>query len=583
MWSNACHAVTVEVDTKTGQVEILRYVVAEDCGRMINPNIVDGQVHGGVAQGIGGVLYEHNVYDPDGNPLASTFLDYLLPTAAEIPVIETVHMETPAATTGGYKGVGEGGAIGAPPAVFNAVADALAQLGATVTRPAPRPGDGARRDRSGRPLVSRQSAGAPRRGGDLRDRHRRLLRPVRLHDRRRSVPGLAPAPRRSARSTGTSKHGFYALSRYDDVHAGLLDMDTFVSGHGIVLEMITDEPFGTPDDDHDGSAGAHGAAQAGEPARSRRGASPTSRCASPRSAPSTWIRSSGTDGFDYIEAFAGLLPAHRDPRVARIPRRPRGRVPQHRRLRRCTSSDGATPITAAARRPSVPRSGVGAAVSSSAGVFDLLPELIANSDADPQDDLHHRPRATPRSRTTTASPARSPTKRSSAFVQLLSLAGGETVVRAARLRRRHPRPLPRPAAAAARRPRADPQRGRGAAALRSAVADPVAVGRPRHRAARPRRQAGLEDGAAQRQRPTATSATSPIPTAFDVRREIDRHLAFGYGTHFCIGAALARLEGKVGIAETLAALPHVGRRRSRARARAHQHRARLHARAGPLG
>jgi aerobic carbon-monoxide dehydrogenase large subunit len=132
MWSNACHAVTVEVDTKTGQVEILRYVVAEDCGRMINPNIVDGQVHGGVAQGIGGVLYEHNVYDPDGNPLASTFLDYLLPTAAEIPVIETVHMETPAATTGGYKGVGEGGAIGAPPAVFNAVADALAQLGASV-------------------------------------------------------------------------------------------------------------------------------------------------------------------------------------------------------------------------------------------------------------------------------------------------------------------------------------------------------------------------------------------------------------------------------------------------------------------
>jgi carbon-monoxide dehydrogenase large subunit len=132
MWSNACHAVTVEVDTNTGQVHILRYVVAEDCGVMINPNIVDGQVHGGVAQGIGGVLYEHNVYDDDGNPLASTFLDYLLPTAGEIPEIETLHLETPAATTGGYKGVGEGGAIGAPPAVFNAVADALAQLGATV-------------------------------------------------------------------------------------------------------------------------------------------------------------------------------------------------------------------------------------------------------------------------------------------------------------------------------------------------------------------------------------------------------------------------------------------------------------------
>ena len=99
---------------------------------MINPNIVEGQVHGGVAQGIGGVLYEHNVYDDDGNPLASTFMDYLLPTAHEIPEIETFHIESPASTVGGYKGVGEGGAIGAPAAVFNAVADALAQHGVIV-------------------------------------------------------------------------------------------------------------------------------------------------------------------------------------------------------------------------------------------------------------------------------------------------------------------------------------------------------------------------------------------------------------------------------------------------------------------
>jgi carbon-monoxide dehydrogenase large subunit len=133
MWSNASHAATVEVDPTTGKVEILRYVVSEDCGRMINPNIVDGQVHGGVAQGIGGVLYEHNVYDADGNPLASTFMDYLLPTAHEIPTIETLHIESPAATVGGYKGVGEGGAIGAPAAVFNAIADALAQHGIVVT------------------------------------------------------------------------------------------------------------------------------------------------------------------------------------------------------------------------------------------------------------------------------------------------------------------------------------------------------------------------------------------------------------------------------------------------------------------
>jgi carbon-monoxide dehydrogenase large subunit len=121
------------VDPHTGTVSLLRYVVSEDCGVMINPNIVEGQIAGGVAQGIGGVLYEHNVYDPDGNPLASTFLDYLVPTSAEIPDVECHHIETPATTPGGFKGVGEGGAIGAPPAVFNAVADALAQVGATVT------------------------------------------------------------------------------------------------------------------------------------------------------------------------------------------------------------------------------------------------------------------------------------------------------------------------------------------------------------------------------------------------------------------------------------------------------------------
>ncbi len=132
MWSNATHAATVEIDPATGKVEVLRFVVSEDCGRMINPNIVEGQVHGGVAQGIGGVLYEHNVYDRDGNPLASTFMDYLVPTAHEIPLIETFHIESPASTVGGYKGVGEGGAIGAPAAVFNAVADALAQHGITV-------------------------------------------------------------------------------------------------------------------------------------------------------------------------------------------------------------------------------------------------------------------------------------------------------------------------------------------------------------------------------------------------------------------------------------------------------------------
>jgi carbon-monoxide dehydrogenase large subunit len=134
MYSNACHACTVEVDMATGRVTILRYVVSEDCGVMINPMVVEGQIAGGVVQGIGGVLYEHAAYDEDGNPLATTFMDYLLPTAAEVPRIEYGHIETPAATPGGFKGMGEGGAIGSPPAVFNAVADALAPLGVKLTR-----------------------------------------------------------------------------------------------------------------------------------------------------------------------------------------------------------------------------------------------------------------------------------------------------------------------------------------------------------------------------------------------------------------------------------------------------------------
>jgi carbon-monoxide dehydrogenase large subunit len=129
MFSNACHVCTVEVDVVTGAVRILRYIVSEDCGVMINPNIVEGQIDGGVVQGIGGVLYEDFVYDSDGNPLTTTFLDYLLPTADVVPDIEHGHVETPALTPGGFKGVGEGGAIGAPPAVVNAVADALRPFG----------------------------------------------------------------------------------------------------------------------------------------------------------------------------------------------------------------------------------------------------------------------------------------------------------------------------------------------------------------------------------------------------------------------------------------------------------------------
>jgi carbon-monoxide dehydrogenase large subunit len=133
VWANATHVCTCEVDPITGQVTILRYIVSEDCGPMINPNVVEGQIAGGTVQGIGGVLTEHLAYDADGNPVATTFLDYLVPTAAEAPTIEFGHVETMANGPGGYKGVGEGGAIGAPPALVNAIADALAPLGVRIT------------------------------------------------------------------------------------------------------------------------------------------------------------------------------------------------------------------------------------------------------------------------------------------------------------------------------------------------------------------------------------------------------------------------------------------------------------------
>ncbi|SHN43330.1 xanthine dehydrogenase family protein molybdopterin-binding subunit [Cryptosporangium aurantiacum] len=134
IWANATHVCTCEVDPVTGAVTILRYIVSEDCGPMINPNVVEGQIAGGTVQGIGGALYEHAAYDADGNPLTTTFMDYLLPTSTEVPIIEYGHVETPGPGEGGYKGVGEGGAIGAPPAVVNAVADALTPFGAEITR-----------------------------------------------------------------------------------------------------------------------------------------------------------------------------------------------------------------------------------------------------------------------------------------------------------------------------------------------------------------------------------------------------------------------------------------------------------------
>jgi carbon-monoxide dehydrogenase large subunit len=132
-FSYACHAVVVAVDTELGKVEILDYAIVEDGGVLINPMVVDGQVLGGAAQGIGSALYEAMPYSPDGQPLASTLADYLLPGATEVPDIRIAHMETPSPYTEfGQKGIGESGAIGSPAAIASAVNDALRQLGAEI-------------------------------------------------------------------------------------------------------------------------------------------------------------------------------------------------------------------------------------------------------------------------------------------------------------------------------------------------------------------------------------------------------------------------------------------------------------------
>ena len=132
-FSYAAHAAVVAVDADTGSVELLDYVVVEDGGKLVNPMIVDGQVRGGVAQGIGTCLLEGMSFDARGQPLASTLLDYLLPSATEVPGIRVLHMETPSPHTEfGMKGIGEGGAVGPPAAIVCAVNDALRAVGAEV-------------------------------------------------------------------------------------------------------------------------------------------------------------------------------------------------------------------------------------------------------------------------------------------------------------------------------------------------------------------------------------------------------------------------------------------------------------------
>jgi len=133
-FTNGAHLAVVEVDPETGRVRVVKYVAVDDCGTLVNPALVDGQVRGGVAQGIGGALWEHCVYDDTGQLLTTTLMDYAVPTAAGLPPIDVHHLETPAPSiAGGYKGAGEGGTAGAPAAILNAVNDALAPFGAMVT------------------------------------------------------------------------------------------------------------------------------------------------------------------------------------------------------------------------------------------------------------------------------------------------------------------------------------------------------------------------------------------------------------------------------------------------------------------
>ena len=132
-FASGCHAAIVEVDIETGEVSFEKYVVQHDCGVIVNPTVVEGQIHGGVAQGIGGALYEKLVYDEHGQLLAGSFMDFLMPTAAEIPDITVVHLETPSPLNPlGVKGVGEAGAIPVPALVAEAVDDALAPFGVRV-------------------------------------------------------------------------------------------------------------------------------------------------------------------------------------------------------------------------------------------------------------------------------------------------------------------------------------------------------------------------------------------------------------------------------------------------------------------
>ena len=139
-WSYASHAAIVEVDIRTGRLDIEKYVVVHDCGVVVNPMLVEGQIIGGTVQGLGGALLEEFAYDSEGQLLTGSFMDYLLPTASDIPQVELIHQHSPSPLNPlGVKGVGEGSAISPPVVIANAVSDALApfkmEFNSTPIRP----------------------------------------------------------------------------------------------------------------------------------------------------------------------------------------------------------------------------------------------------------------------------------------------------------------------------------------------------------------------------------------------------------------------------------------------------------------
>jgi CO/xanthine dehydrogenase Mo-binding subunit len=131
--ANACHLILVEVDRETGETEILKYYIADDCGTRLNPTTVEGQMQGGVAQGVGAALYEEYIYDDDVQPLVSTFMDYLIPSIDEVPIPVKIALETPSPVSPlGAKGCGEGAIHTTPAAIVCAINDALHPLGVQI-------------------------------------------------------------------------------------------------------------------------------------------------------------------------------------------------------------------------------------------------------------------------------------------------------------------------------------------------------------------------------------------------------------------------------------------------------------------